>query len=79
MSTSHVSAGTIILRRWDRAQGLREDELAFQSLDQLYAQCLEADNPQVIDRIVIRGQDASGQTRVVTFVFQSITVSPFVP
>jgi hypothetical protein len=29
-----------------------------------------------MDRIVIRGHDEQGQPRVLTFVFQSITVTP---
>lgn len=75
MPASHVTAGTIVLRQWDRAHGLRETSQAFSSLDELYAQCLAVDAPEVIDRIIIRGLDADGHLRVVTFVFQSITIS----
>jgi hypothetical protein len=76
MSSSYVTAGTIVLRFWDRTQGLREIPQGFNSLDELYAQCLAVDAPEVIDRIIIQGVDAAGQPRVVTFVFQSITISP---
>lgn len=76
MILPQVNEGTIILRQWSRAAGLRESARTFQSLDELYALCLSTETPEVIDRIVIEGQDEWGHPRVVTFVFQSITVSP---
>lgn len=76
MPSSHVTDGTIVLRQWDRTQGLLETPQDFHSLDELYALCLAVDAPNVIDRIVIRGRDAEDRPRVITFVFQSITVSP---
>lgn len=79
MLASRVTEGTIVLRYWDRAQGLREVAQAFHSLDELYAQCLatatQSDGPAVIDRIIIEGRDGDDQPRVLTFVFQSITVT----
>lgn len=71
-----VLEGKIVLRQWDRAQGLTETPKAFSSLDELYAQCLAATDPDLLDRIIIQGVDEKGQPRVLTFVFQSITVSP---
>ncbi|MBL8055980.1 MAG: hypothetical protein JNK29_04745 [Anaerolineales bacterium] len=76
MTNSQVTAGSIILRQWDRAYGLRETAEPFTSLNELYAHCLAVDAPEVIDRIIIQGHDAAGQLRVVTFVFQSITITP---
>ena len=70
-----VSAGTIVLRHWDRT-GLTETPQSFHSLDELYAYCLAVTDPQVVDRIVIMGHDEAGHPRVLTFVFQSITVTP---
>ena len=70
-----VLEGELILRAWDRNAGLRETSASFSSLDELYAYCLSTSEPQLIDRIVIRGQDEQDQPRVLTFVFQSITVS----
>jgi hypothetical protein len=70
-----VVEGQLILRAWDRSSGLSETSAPFASLDELYAYCLSASNPQLVDRIVIRGQDAKDQPRVLTFVFQSITVT----
>lgn len=71
-----VTEGTVILRKWDRNVGLTENMRAFHSLDELYAICLATDAPEVLDRIVIQGRDANGQPRVLSFTFQSITVSP---
>jgi hypothetical protein len=69
-----VSEGTLVLREWGRA-GLTEASRSFHSLDELYAHCLTTEDPEVVDRIVIRGHDAGGHARVLTFVFQSMTVS----
>ena len=71
-----VVEGELILRAWDRIAGLSETSASFSSLDELYAYCLSAGEPQLIDRIIIRGQDTQDHPRVLTFVFQSITVSP---
>jgi hypothetical protein len=72
---SVVQDGTLILRRWDRQTGLTETPAAFKSLDELYALCLDTIDPSVIDRIIIRGLNPDGAPQVVTFVFQSITVT----
>jgi hypothetical protein len=66
----------MILRRWDKEVGLTETPAAFASLEELYAMCLATADPALIDRIIIRGRNADGAPQVVTFVFQSITVTP---
>jgi hypothetical protein len=68
--------GTIVLRNWTRTSGLKERPQTFSTLDELYALCLGVESPDMIDRIIIQGRDAEGAPRVLTFVFQSITVSP---
>ena len=73
--TPRVLEGKLVLRSWDRAAGLTETPKSFNSLDELYAHCLATTDPELVDRIVIRGYDEQGQPRVLTFVFQSITVS----
>jgi len=67
---------TVILRRWDKERGLIETPAAFNSLEELYAACLATHDPALIDRIIIRGRNAEGVPQVVTFIFQSITVTP---
>ena len=67
---------TIIRRRWDKEAGLVETPVAFGSLEELYALCLATTDPALIDRIIIRGRNAEGAPQVVTFIFQSITVTP---
>jgi len=82
---SQVTEGVIVLREWAPAHGLRERSHTFHSLDELYALCVElsafaaTDMPQVIDRIIIQGLDAHAAPRMVTFVFQSITVNSVTP
>lgn len=75
MSSPQVTRGTIILRQWDRLTGLNESSQSFNSLDELYAVCLSIKDPEIIDRIVIEGQDGQMQKRVIAFEFQSITIS----
>ena len=74
--SAEVQNCTIILRRWDKESGLVETPVAFDSLEALYTACLATNNPSLIDRIIIRGRNAEGVPQVVTFVFQSITVTP---
>ena len=73
---SKVSDCVMILRRWDREAGLVETPVAFDSLGELYALCLATTDPALIDRIIIRGNDEAGVPQIVTFTFQSITVTP---
>lgn len=75
MTQPHVTNGTIIFRQWNRASGLSETAQTFHSLDELYALCLSIKDPEIIDRIVIEGQDDQTQKRVIAFEFQSITIS----
>jgi hypothetical protein len=70
-----VSEVTLVLRRWDKESGLTEHEQVYPTLDALYSACLNAQDTDLIDRIIIRGQDDKGAERVVTFVFQSVTVT----
>lgn len=75
MTQPQVTNGTIIFRQWDRVSGLNETAQTFNALDELYALCLSIKDPEIIDRIVIEGQDSQGQRRVIAFEFQSITIS----
>jgi hypothetical protein len=74
--TPEVTDCRIVFRRWDKEAGLVETPAAFASLEELYARCLATTDPALIDRIIIRGRDTAGVPQVVTFVFQSITVTP---
>lgn len=74
MNLPHVSAGEVVMRHWS-PEGLTEHFLTFHSLDELYTYCLRTSDNEVVDRIIIYGADPLGNKRVVTFVFQSITVS----
>jgi hypothetical protein len=67
--------GKIVLRQWQHGAGLTEVPRVFHTLEDLYTQCLSTADPELIDRVVIEGEDETGKARVVTFVFQSITVS----
>lgn len=68
--------GQIVLRQFAPGTGLAESTTTFHSLDELFQACLRLDRPQLVDRIVISGTDADEQARTLTFVFQSLTVTP---
>ena len=68
--------GQIMVRQFDQGTGLAEHGLPFATLDELYRACLAINAPLLVDRIVLRGQDEAGHDRVLTFVFQSMTVTP---
>jgi len=70
-----VQHGTVIFRRWDRHSGLDETSTLFSTLDDLFELCLQANDPLLVDRVTIEGKDEAGMPRVVTLVFQSVTVS----
>lgn len=66
---------TLVLRRWDKDSGLTEHTRVYPSLEALYSACLNMGDADLVDRLIIRGSDGAGKERVVTFVFQSVTVS----
>ncbi len=70
-----VKHGRVIFRRWDKLSGLDETATSFSTLDELFALCLQANDPLLVDRVVIEGEDEQGLPRVVTLVFQSLTVA----
>lgn len=70
-----VQNGRVIFRRWDRHSGLDETSTPFLTLDDLFELCLQANDPLLVDRVTIEGMDSAGTPRVVTLVFQSVTVS----
>lgn len=75
-TTPHVTDGSLILRRWDRQAGLSESPLEFHGLDELFTLCLETRDPELVDRIVIRGIDRDGKPRTLSFVFESVSITP---
>ena len=67
-----VAEGKVIFRKWDEITGLNEGEVAFHSLDELFGLCLRAQDPHLVDRIVLYGVDDLGEGRTLTFSFQSL-------
>lgn len=70
-----LSLGRVIFRRWDRRSGLDESSITFSSLDDLFRLCLQANDPLLLDRVTLEGEDENGVHRVVTLVFQSATLT----
>ncbi len=68
---NHIN-GTMIYRAWD-AEGYREIEQPFDSLETLFALCVQLDGSRLIDRIAIKGTDEAGEACQVTFAFAALT------
>ena len=68
-----VDQGKVIYRLWAKGKGLEESEKAFRSLDELFELCVSAENPDLVDRIVLEGNDQQGSRRTLVFTFQSST------
>lgn len=75
VAKSNIEQGVIVFRKWDENTGLTETIQEFATLEDLFRLCLEATDPLLVDRVQIRGTDASGESRKLTLVFQSITIS----
>lgn len=69
-----VTNGYVIFRVWDSSQGLSETRQRFDSLDDLFALCLQIEDPRLVDRVVFEGHDGRGHPRLVTFSFQSLAL-----
>lgn len=72
---ARVEQGTIIMRVWEHGKGLDESGQSFGSLDELFGYCIQANDPAMVDRIVLTGTDDQGKARTLVFVFQSITAA----
>ena len=70
-----VQQGMVVFRRWDRQSGLDETAETFSSLEEMFALCLQSNDPLLVDRVIIEGRDEEGVKRIVTLVFQSVTAS----
>ncbi|MGF1505600.1 MAG: hypothetical protein GYB64_00965 [Chloroflexi bacterium] len=68
-----MQRGTVYTRRVND-QGLFDYyEYTFNSADELFQLCLKTVNPTTVDRIVLEGDDETGEHRLVTLKFQSVT------
>ena len=73
--TAKVRARSVIFHNWDPVQGLVEREIKFDTIDDLFARCLEIRLGETVDRVVLDGEDQNGVLRRLTLAFQSATVS----
>ncbi len=72
--SERVNKIVLVIRRWDPKLGLTEHAQVYPDLESLYDACLKVEPPDLVERIVIRGRDESGQERTLTLSFQSVTV-----
>ena len=64
--TGQVQAGTIVFHYWDPTEGLTEQEISFQSIDELFGRCLEIRQGETVNRVVLDGLDQKGVPRRLT-------------
>jgi hypothetical protein len=75
MAKTSIEQGQIIFRQWNERDGLNETTEVFNTLEDLFRLCIEANDPLLVDRVHVTGSDADGNLRKLTLVFQSITIS----
>lgn len=72
----HANSGLITFLEWAVDKGLTETTAGFETLDELFAQCLSSGTRGHIEEVVISGQDELGRPRQVTLTFRSATQPP---
>lgn len=68
-----ISGCKITLRQWNADKRITETSMSVASLNELFAFCVGASDPNLIERLTITGSDAKGRERILTFTFQSIS------
>ncbi len=76
MMRPHAHSGLITFLEWTADKGLTETTASFETLDDLFAQCLRSGMHGHIEEVVIVGQDELGRPRQVTLTFRSATQPP---
>ncbi len=63
---------TLVLRSLTAGSGITETSLPITTLEELFTECVTKAEPQLIERLLIAGQDAQGRPRLLSFTFQSV-------
>jgi hypothetical protein len=70
-----VTGGQVIYRQWRDDEGIFETSQFFTTLNDLYMLCLRVEDPKMVDRIIVFGEDECGDLRELVFSFQSMSLS----
>ena len=76
MRPAKVRRCVVVTRELHGGSRIVETEQSFSSVEELIAFCVGLQNPSIVDRLSLSGEDGEGRTRVVTFTLQSISVLP---
>ncbi len=68
-----VERSVVVTRELRGGSRIVEVERAFSSVEDLFSFCVSLENPNLVDRVSISGEDEQGRARLLTFSFQSIT------
>jgi hypothetical protein len=71
---TNFKAGHVVLRHWTDQEGLSEISQSFKSIDELFNICLQNNPSLLVDRVVLEGHDMDESPRIVTLVFQSVSM-----
>ncbi|MFL6207982.1 MAG: hypothetical protein ACJ74W_03990 [Pyrinomonadaceae bacterium] len=63
----------LIMRQLRPGAGVVETTVPVATLEELFAFCIAKADPQIVERLLLTGQDAEGRPRLLTFTFQSVT------
>jgi hypothetical protein len=63
----------LIMRQHTPGAGVVETTVPVASLEELFTYCITKADPQIVERLMLVGQDAEGRPRLLTFTFQSVT------
>lgn len=66
----------VVTRELRGGSRIVETERAFSSVEELFAFCVSLQNPNIVDRLSISGEDGEGRARVLTFTLQSVSAPP---
>ena len=66
----------VVTRELRGGSRIVETERAFSSVEELFAFCVSLQNPHIVDRLSISGEDGEGRARVLTFILQSVSAPP---
>lgn len=69
----HSSGGQVVFFAWTDDRGLVETVKDFQSLDELFAQCLSSGAQGYVEEVRITGVDEKGVAREVSLTFRSVS------
>ena len=74
-----VGRCVVVTRELRGGTRIVETEQCFSSVEELFAFCVGLQNPNIVDRLSITGEDCEGRARELTFSLQSVSAPTLPP